>query len=58
MTDFTKRLNELTFEFVDEAMKTYYPKNTYQQGIDLGARMMLKHLIKQGIVTDDNIKLL
>lgn len=50
-------INEIVQHLVNVGLENEFP-NTYESGLDKGARLMLAYLMKHGFINDNNIDLL
>lgn len=55
--DYSNKVNEIVKHLVDVGLENEFP-NTYEAGLDKGARLMLAYLMKKGIINNENISLL
>lgn len=55
--NYSKAINEIVQHLVNVGMENGIT-NTYESGLDKGARLMLAYLMKHGFINDDNIDLL
>lgn len=55
--NYPNAINEIVQHLVNVGLENEFP-NTYESGLDKGARLMLAYLMKHGFINDNNIDLL